>query len=156
MFRRFRCEPNRNSCRSTNKNHSFPHVLRANSILFPGCPRPHGAVVLWQPGRRRITNTRFGVTGMKYRIAMWAIAGLLVAAFWALFAAATFPSTSERMRDVWTLVCITCPIAIAGMHYPIRIYETLLANAITYGVVGLIVETLRKQMHHTQYFKRHI
>ncbi len=45
---------------------------------------------------------------MKYRIAMWSIAGFLVAGFWALFAAVTFPSTSERMRDVWTFICITC------------------------------------------------
>ena len=31
---------------------------------------------------------------MKYRIVMWAGAGFLVAGFWALFAIATFPSTS--------------------------------------------------------------
>jgi len=93
---------------------------------------------------------------MKYRIAIWAIAGFLVAGFWALFAVATFPSTSERMRDVWTFVCITCPIAIAGMRYPISIYATLVANAVTYGVLGLIVETLRKQLRHAQYFKQHI
>ena len=85
---------------------------------------------------------------VKYRISMWAIAGFLVAGFWALFAAATFPSTSERMRDVWTLVFITCPIAIAGMHHAIRLYESLVANAVTYAFVGLIVETLRKQLHH--------
>jgi hypothetical protein len=96
------------------------------------------------------------VAAVKYRIAMWAIAGFFVAGFWALFAVATFPSTSERLRDVWTLVCITCPIAIAGMHHPISLYETLVANAVTYGVLGLIVETLRKQLHHTQYFKQHI
>jgi len=84
---------------------------------------------------------------MKYRVAMWAIVGLLVAGFWALFARATFPST-ERMRDVWTLVCITCPIAIAGMHHAISLYETLAANTITYALVGLVVETLRKQLHH--------
>ena len=87
---------------------------------------------------------------MKFRIGMWAIAGSLVAGFWALFAFATFPSTSERMRDVWTLVSITCPIAIAGKHYPISLYEVLVANAVTYGLVGLIVETLRKQLHHAQ------
>jgi hypothetical protein len=87
---------------------------------------------------------------------MWAIAGFFVAGFWALFAVATFPSTSERLRDVWTFVCITCPIAIAGMHHPISVYETLVANAVTYGVVGLIVETLRKRLHHAQYFKQHI
>jgi hypothetical protein len=86
---------------------------------------------------------------MKYRIAMWAIVGFLLAGFWAVFAAATFPSTSERMRDVWTLVCITCPIAIAGMHHAIGLYEVLVANAITFGFVGLIVETLRKQLQRT-------
>jgi hypothetical protein len=84
---------------------------------------------------------------MKYRIAMWAVVGLLVAGFWALFARATFPST-ERLRDVWTLVCITCPIAIAGMHHAISLYESLAANAVTYALAGLIVETLRKQLHH--------
>jgi len=85
---------------------------------------------------------------MKYRITVWAIVGFLVAGFWALFAVATFPATSERMRDVWTFVCITCPIAIAGMHRAISLYETLAANAITYALVGLIVETFRKRLHH--------
>jgi hypothetical protein len=84
---------------------------------------------------------------MKNRIAVWASAGFLVAGFWALFAIATFPSSSERMRDVWTLISLTCPIAIAGMHHPISLYETLAANAVTYGLVGLIVETLRRQLH---------
>jgi hypothetical protein len=85
---------------------------------------------------------------MKYRIAIWAIVGFVLAGFWAVFAAATFPSTSEHMRDVWPLVCLTCPIAIAGMHHAISLYEALVANAIAYGVVGLIVETTRKQLHH--------
>jgi uncharacterized BrkB/YihY/UPF0761 family membrane protein len=84
---------------------------------------------------------------MKYRIAIWAIAGLLVAGFWALYAFATFPST-ERMRDVWPVITFTCPIAILGMHHVISLYESLAANAITYALVGLIVETLRKQLHH--------
>lgn len=87
---------------------------------------------------------------MKYRITMWAIAGFLVAGFWALFAFATFPSTSERMRDVSTFFCTTCPIAIAGMHYPISPYETLAANAVTYALIGLIVETLWKRLHHAR------
>jgi len=87
---------------------------------------------------------------MKHRIAIWAVVGFLVAGFWALFAVATFPSTSERMRDVWTFICITCPVAIAGMHHAISLYETLAANAATYALVGLIVETLRKRLHHAQ------
>ena len=65
---------------------------------------------------------------MKYRITMWALAGFLLAGFWALFAVATFPSTPERMRDVWTVICITCPVAIVGMHYPISLYAALVAN----------------------------
>jgi hypothetical protein len=87
---------------------------------------------------------------MKLRIAIWAIGGFLLAGLWALFAAATFPSSIQRMRDVWTLVCATCPIAILGMHHPISLYEALVANAITYGFVGLIVEILRKQFRHAQ------
>jgi hypothetical protein len=87
---------------------------------------------------------------MKYRITMWALAGFLLAGFWALFAVATFPSTPERMRDVWTVICITCPVAIVGMHYPISLYAALGANAVTYGFVGLAVEALRKQLHHAQ------
>jgi len=73
-----------------------------------------------------------------------------VAGFWALFAVATFTSTPERMRDLWTLVCITCPIAIVGMHYPISLYVTLVTNAATYGFVGLAVESFRRQLHHPQ------
>ncbi len=87
---------------------------------------------------------------MKYRIAVWAGAGFLVAGFWALFAIVTFPSTSERMRDVWTFVCFTCPVAIAGRHYAITLYEVLAANAVTYALIGLIVETLRHRLHHAK------
>jgi hypothetical protein len=86
---------------------------------------------------------------MKYRIAIWAITGLLVAGCWALFAFGTFPS-SERMRDVWPLITFTCPIAIVGMHHSVNLYETLVANAVTYAVVGLIVEALRRQFRHAQ------
>ena len=81
---------------------------------------------------------------------MWASAGFLVAGFWALFAIATFPSTSERMREVWPLVSLTCPVAIAGMRYPISLYETLAANAVTYALVALVVETLRRQLDHAK------
>jgi len=84
---------------------------------------------------------------MKRRIANWVSVGFLVAAFWALFALATFPNTNERMQDVWILICLTCPVSIAGRHYPISLYEVLAANAVTYALVGLIVETLRHRLH---------
>ena len=85
---------------------------------------------------------------MRHRIAMWAIAGFLVAGFWALFAFLTFPSTVERMRAVWPLVSFTCPVSILGMHYPISLYEALIANTLTYALVGLTVETLRRRLQH--------
>ena len=87
---------------------------------------------------------------MKYRIAMWASAGFLVAGGWALYALATFPFTNERMREVWTLISVTCPIAIAGTHFPISLYWTLVANAATYALVGLVVETLRHSLSHAK------
>jgi hypothetical protein len=87
---------------------------------------------------------------MKYRIALWGSAGFLVAGFWALFAFATFPATNERLRGLWACVSLTCPVAIAGRHYPISLYEALAANAVTYALVGLIVETLRHQLHHAK------
>jgi hypothetical protein len=91
-----------------------------------------------------------GSGDMKYRMIMWASAGFLVAGFWALYASATFPFTNERMRDVWTLVSLSCPVAIAGRHYPISLYEALAANAATYALVGLMVETVRQQLHHAK------
>ena len=87
---------------------------------------------------------------MKYRIALLASVGFLVAGFWALFAFATFPSTSERLRDLWSLVILTCPVALAGRHYSISLYESLAANAVTYALLGLIVETLRHQLNHAK------
>jgi hypothetical protein len=84
---------------------------------------------------------------MKYRIVIWAIIGLLVAGFWAFFAFATFPST-DRIRDVWPIITFTCPIALLGMHHAVSLYQALAANAVTYAVVGLIVESLRRQLHH--------
>ena len=87
---------------------------------------------------------------MKYRIATWSLVGFLVAAVWAFFAAATFPATSQRLQEVWAFVCLTCPIALAGLHHRISLYEVLVANAITYALVGLAVEALRKRPHHAQ------
>jgi len=52
------------------------------------------------------------------------------------------------MRDLWTFVCITCPIAVAGMHDAVSLYETLGPNAVTYALVVLIVETFRKPLDH--------
>ena len=51
---------------------------------------------------------------------------------------------------VWTVISLTCPVAVAGRHYPISLYEVLAANAVTNSLVGLIVETQRHQLHHAK------
>jgi len=88
---------------------------------------------------------------MKSRIVLWGVAGFLVAGLWALFAALTFPrnliATEPMVR---TLVDITCPIAFASfhLHFGIKLYWVLLANAATYGLFGLAAESLRQHLSH--------
>jgi hypothetical protein len=45
------------------------------------------------------------------------------------------------------IVRLTCPIALLN-SYPLRLSWVLLANAATYALLGLIVETLRRQLGH--------
>jgi hypothetical protein len=84
---------------------------------------------------------------MKYRIALWAAAGLLIASGWAVY----FSVTSKGLIDpiVSALLRFTCPVAIVGLHYPVSLYLALVANVATYALVGLAVETLRRQVAHS-------
>jgi hypothetical protein len=85
---------------------------------------------------------------MKYRIAIWAAAGFLVASGWAVyFLVANKELSVEPM--VSTLVRLTCSIAIVGSRYPVSVYLALAANVATYALVGLVVETLRRQLTHS-------
>jgi hypothetical protein len=85
---------------------------------------------------------------MKYRIAMWAAAGFLVASGWAAyFLVGSKDHPIEPI--VSTLVRFTCPVAIVGSHYPISLYSALVANVATYALVGLVVEILRRQLNHS-------
>jgi hypothetical protein len=84
---------------------------------------------------------------MKSRIGTWAIAGFLVAGCWALYALATTPPAFTYADPMMSLVRLTCPIALLS-SYPIRLYWVLLANAATYALVGLVVETLRQRLNH--------
>jgi hypothetical protein len=86
---------------------------------------------------------------MKYRILMWASAGFLIAGCWALYALATAPPALTSADPMMTLVRLTCPIALLSF-YPIRLYWVLLANATTYALVGLVVETLRQRLNHAR------
>jgi hypothetical protein len=37
---------------------------------------------------------------------------------------------------------------VAGFHFPLSVYWVIVADAATYALVGLIVETLRQKLHH--------
>jgi hypothetical protein len=80
---------------------------------------------------------------MKYRIAIWAAAGFLVASGWAVY---FFLRNKELPIDslVSNVVRLTCPIAIVGSYYPVSLGSALAANVATYAFVGLLVETLRQ------------
>jgi hypothetical protein len=96
----------------------------------------------------RLFDENSGRCRMKYRIALWAAAGFLVASGWAVY---FFLKDKDLPIELLAsaLLRLTCPIAIVGMHYPVSIYSALAANVATYAVVGLVVETLRRQFSHS-------
>jgi hypothetical protein len=87
---------------------------------------------------------------MKSRIGIWASGGLLVAGFWALYAFAATPPAMTSADPIVTLVQLTCPIAFLS-YYPLGLYWVLLANAATYALVGLIVETVRQRLKQARF-----
>ena len=87
---------------------------------------------------------------MKYRIAMWASAGFLIAVCWALYAFSTTPPAMTSRNPILALVELTCPVVFASIHFnfALGLYSSLLANSATYGLIGLMVETLRQHLRH--------
>ena len=85
---------------------------------------------------------------MKYRIAIWAAAGFLVASGWAVY---FFVRNKDLPIEpiVSALMRLSCPIAIVGSHYPVSLFSAVAANVATYALVGLVVETLRRQFKHS-------
>lgn len=85
---------------------------------------------------------------MKYRIAIWAAAGFLVASGWAVYFLVA--SKDHPIAPiVSTLARLTCPVSIVGSHYPISLYAVPAANVATYALVGLVVEMVRRQLNHS-------
>jgi hypothetical protein len=79
---------------------------------------------------------------MKIRIAIWAAGGALVVGLWSIY----FLADSRAPRGlVAILLDLTCPIALARQH-PLSINFVLLANALTYALVGLVIETMRRPL----------
>jgi hypothetical protein len=87
---------------------------------------------------------------MKRVMAIGAGLGVLVAGFWAIYAAGTFPSALRSQPMIWDMIQVTCPILFASihLHFGVRLYWVLAANAATYAFVAFIAETLRRQFRH--------
>jgi hypothetical protein len=85
---------------------------------------------------------------MKYRVAIWAAAGFLIASGWAVY---FFARNKDLPLEpiVPVLIRLSCPIAIVGFHYPVSLYSTLAANVATYALVGLMVEVVRRRLNHS-------
>ena len=88
---------------------------------------------------------------MKFRIAVWASAGVLVAVFWAVY----FAMVSKDIPiqpTVYTLATFSCPIALVGnhFHFGVKLSWVLLTNAALYALLGLVVEGLRRQLNHAK------
>jgi hypothetical protein len=89
---------------------------------------------------------------MKRRIALWSLIGFIVACAWVVFTMSVEPETLLRLehgRFFWTAADITAPLALLR-HYPIKYYWVIVANALTYALVGFAFELLR------QYSFRHV
>ena len=72
---------------------------------------------------------------MKYRIAIWAAAGFLIAGGWAVY---FFLANKDLPIEpiVSALIRLSRPIAIVGSHHPVSLVSALAANVATYALVG--------------------
>jgi hypothetical protein len=82
---------------------------------------------------------------MKRRIGLWASAGFLVAASWAIYALAAKPPALTSGDPILLLVRVTCPIAIFS-SFPIKLYWVLLANAASYALIAWLFEIFRQRL----------
>jgi hypothetical protein len=85
---------------------------------------------------------------VKYRIAAWAVAGVLIGSCWAIYFAQVSKDVSiEPVMSA--LARLSCPIALVGdyFHFGVKLSWVLVANAAFYALVGGAVETLRRQLN---------
>jgi len=87
---------------------------------------------------------------MKTRIAMWACSGFLAAGFWGVYFA-----NADKSKPIGPLVDalarLTVPITtvvVSYVHSPVGLHSFLWMNALTYALIGLTVEALRRKLKH--------
>jgi hypothetical protein len=86
--------------------------------------------------------------GVKFRVALWAAVGLLIALGWGLYFATADKATPVEPL-VNALAGLTQPLVAVIVSYftpHVGLRMAAVANAATYAMVGLIVETVRTQL----------
>jgi len=88
---------------------------------------------------------------MKHRIAIWSGAGVIVAVFWAIYFAMTSKDVPVQ-PIIRTLASISCPVSLVGdyFHFGVKLSWVIVTNAAFYGLFGLVVEGLRRQLNHAK------
>ena len=80
---------------------------------------------------------------MKSRIAIWATVGAIVVVVWRVYISATLSNPLGTGGLGRALVYLTCPISLESQH-PQGFYFVLIANAATYALAGIVLETTRR------------
>jgi len=85
---------------------------------------------------------------VKRNVLIWASVGFLVAAGWALLPLLMGPGPLSTTGPLWTLIEMTCPVVLASLHFhfPVYFLRAIVANAVTYALLGALVETLRHSL----------
>jgi hypothetical protein len=115
-----------------------------------------------KPGPRQLFDVLKGAIAMRvrmewsdimrigFRIIMWAGAGFLISAGWGFY----FASANKAIPIgpiVYALTRPTLPavalVEYLDPNYPLGLRAAVIANAATYALVGLIVETFRRRSH---------
>jgi hypothetical protein len=97
-----------------------------------------------------LVTTERSKNPMKQRIALWTLAGFIVACAWVLFIAAMGPDTRLRLesgRLFWAIADVTAPASLLR-HLPVKDYWFVLLNALIYGLAGFAMELLRRTPQH--------
>ena len=87
-----------------------------------------------------------------FRVGIWATAGLLIAMGWGIYFATANKATPIGPL-VYVMVRLTQPVIATVVYFdpdtPLVLHSAVVANAATYALLGIIVETVRKQFTNT-------
>ena len=86
-----------------------------------------------------------------FRVGVWSAAGLLIAMGWGLYFATADKATPVEPL-IYALARLTQPVVAVVVSYftpHLGLRAAVVANAATYAMVGLIVETARTQFTNT-------